>query len=102
MESRDEFDVLIKAFGIMSDITHAKDEKRRLELQNYELDNTCGSCNLWMTQQCNKEKLGSKQSCGMPKCNQFVKKWHSSELTNNNIERIKALDAFLLKHQSNS
>ena len=37
----------------------------------------CGSCKLWMTQQCNREKH-HKVSCGEKKCEQFnIKTWSS-------------------------
>lgn len=40
--------------------------------------NTCGSCNLWMTQQCDREK-NHKVNCGEQKCSQFIIKHWSVE-----------------------
>lgn len=53
-----------------------KTEKIR-EIKEDILDskNTCGSCELWMTQQCNREKK-HKVSCGEKICEQFeIKDW---------------------------
>lgn len=34
--------------------------------------NECGSCQMWMTQQCPRESKGHKVSCGETKCDKFL------------------------------
>lgn len=52
--------------------------------------NSCGSCKLWMTQQCEREKH-HKVSCGENKCDQFEIKDSSVDFINKKEKELKEL-----------
>lgn len=59
---------------------------REIKEDILDLKNTCGSCDLWMTQQCNREKK-HKVSCGEKICEQFkIKDWVVKHIDQNEKE----------------
>jgi hypothetical protein len=77
------------------DIIKKADTKRQLigdirskEQKINELPKVCGSCDLWMTNQCQREKT-RKVSNGMPICNDFKQqKWVTDLILKLNTEVI--------------
>ena len=59
-----------------SDEKHKFFELRELKETIRKTQNECGSCQLWMTQQCIRETNSHKVSCGELKCKKFtINKW---------------------------
>jgi len=75
------------------DIIAKADEKRQIigdirvkEQQINSLSKECGSCDLWTTDQCQREKT-IKVSCGMPICSDFKQqKWATNLINKLQIE----------------
>lgn len=67
----DIWDNILKADNKRQIIGDIRDKERKIN----ELPTVCGSCDLWMTQQCQREK-NRKVSCNMSICGDFKQqKW---------------------------
>ena len=82
---------IFDAFAKVSDINHKNWEIGEISEQNRNTLNTCGSCNLWMTQQCPRETKTNKVSCGQSKCEKFSIQSHYTKLVSEREEKIKLL-----------
>lgn len=82
MNVGDIFDAVIEA----GNIRHKKWEISQLEVQNQDLKAKCGSCKLWMTQQCPSESH-FKVSCGNRVCDKFdINKWTVDLISKNELK----------------
>ena len=61
------FDKMNKASEVKQKFFDIRDLKETIE----RTKNECGSCSMWMTQQCPREARGHKVSCGEAKCEKF-------------------------------
>lgn len=82
---------IFDAFLSFSDLAQRIDERRKLNQQNLEIKMHCGSCALWMTQQCKREASGRKITCGDITCDEFSMKKSHADLIIKNEQRIKEL-----------
>jgi hypothetical protein len=69
MSKRDDIWASIARFD---EANQAKCKIRDNDAQVSKLQNECGGCSMWMTQQCPREKGGIKVSCGQAKCAEFI------------------------------
>lgn len=75
----------------LSDHTQKLHRMREIRKAIHEANNTCGSCNMWMTSACPREKSTMRgynvgPSCKSTKCSQFqMKSWDA-----NRVEELKA------------
>jgi len=85
MDIREQLNDVVDAFIKIEKINQIKSEIRTKQNQINDLPTKCGSCSLWMTSDCPKEKH-TKVSNGMQICNSFqkafwidktIKKWQS-------------------------
>ena len=72
MDIRDQLNDVVDAFIKVEKINQLKREIKTKQNQINDLPTKCGSCSLWMTSDCTKEKH-TKVSNGMPICNSFKK-----------------------------
>jgi uncharacterized membrane protein YsdA (DUF1294 family) len=76
------FDNILKADKKRQVIGDIRDKERKIN----ELPTVCGSCDLWMTGQCKREKT-KKVSCNMPICSDFKQqKWVTDFISKLQIE----------------
>ena len=72
METREQLNDVVDAFIRFGKINQIKSQIRTKQNQINDLPTKCGSCSLWMSSDCPKEKH-TKVSNGMPICNSFKK-----------------------------
>ena len=72
MDIRDQLNNIVDAFIRVEKINQIKSQIRTKENQIKELPKKCGSCSLWMTSDCPREKH-TKVSNRMPICSSFQK-----------------------------
>lgn len=82
---------LFDGFDRLSNIIHRHDEMRKLIGQNVSIKSSCGSCTLWMSQQCPRESNGHKVTCNESVCKLFnMSQWHKNLIAKND-ELLKQL-----------
>lgn len=86
---------ILDAFRKLSDLSHKANEITRLKTQNKDLQSRCGSCELWMTQQCPRESKRHKVSNGEPVCPSFKQTKWSKDLMVKNENKVKEIQATL-------
>ena len=72
MDIREQLNDVVDAFIRLNKIDQIKSQIRTKQNQINDLPTKCGSCSLWMSSDCPKEKH-TKVSNGMPICNSFKK-----------------------------
>lgn len=72
MDIREQLNDVVDAFIKVEKINHIKSEIRTKQNDINNLPTKCGSCSLWMTSDCQREKR-VKVSNNMPICNSFQK-----------------------------
>jgi len=68
-----------------------KIEANQLRQQIIHIENTCGSCNKWMTSDCKREK-NHKVTCNESKCNDFQIQQFYINLINERETKAKQLE----------
>ena len=83
----------------MGDFAHQQQKKRELRQQIAEIENTCGSCRLWMTSSCPREthnnKTGRSQGPSMraQKCGEFSMTKSDADLLEKGKAELASLEA---------
>jgi len=98
METKQDLDNIWDAFSKMSDSLHNAAEFNTISQEVSRIENSCGSCNKWMTKQCEREKH-HKVSCGEIKCNDFDISSLTQLTLNKKYERINSLKEIINKTQ---